>query len=78
MIDQPAMSQVRQITHEGQVWNVLSRGAVRDGKTYCHLTHPLHGRWTKSGFYPLQMADWISNDQIAAIKAVNSYGVNTP
>lgn len=66
------MSQLTQITHEGQVWNVLSRGAERVGKTYCHLASPLHGRWQKNGFYPHQIADWIPNEQLAAIEAANS------
>lgn len=67
------MGQITQITHDGQVWNVLSRGVERDGKTYCHLASPLHGQWSKRGFSPRQMADWIPNQQIAAIKVANTF-----
>lgn len=60
------------ITHDGREWTVLSRGAERDEKTYCHLASTTLGRWQRNGFYPTQICDWVPSDKLAAIKAANA------
>lgn len=49
---------------DGQYWIVLSKGAERDGKTFCHLASTLHGTWQKNGFYPDQMCDWVESERV--------------
>lgn len=47
---------------EGETWNVLSVGAERDGKTFCHLAHPTRGRLQRNGFVPAQIGEWVPTD----------------
>ena len=56
------------IKHDGEPWRVVTMGAERDGKTYCHLASTLHGSWARNGFHPKQIADWIPNEILADVK----------
>ena len=54
---------MKQIKHEGDVWNLLSEGSTReDGKTYCHLASTTRVVKQRNGSYPVQIADWIDED----------------
>lgn len=52
------------IQHDGDVWEILSQGATRDGKTYCHLASTTQFREQRNGRNPVQIGDWIENDRI--------------
>lgn len=52
------------IKHDGDEWIILSQGATRDGKTYCHLASTTRFREQKNGPNPIQIGDWIDNDVI--------------
>lgn len=54
--------QSKTVKLDGDTWEVVSYGATRDGKTYCHLKSKTRGKWQKNGFYPAQMCDWIDNE----------------
>lgn len=49
------------IKHDGDTWRILSEGATRDGKTYCHLASTTRSRQQKNGPVPVQMGDWIDH-----------------
>jgi hypothetical protein len=49
------------IKHDGDTWRVLGEGAVRNGKTYCHLASTTRGRMQSNGWRPVQIGDWIDN-----------------
>lgn len=49
------------IKHDGDTWRILSEGATRDGKTYCHLASTTRFRAQKNGNVPVQMCDWIDH-----------------
>lgn len=49
----------RTLTHDGDTWRVLSVGAFRNGKVYCHLASTTRGTQQRNGFIPMQIADWI-------------------
>lgn len=57
------------IIHDNKEWRVLSTGAERDGKTYCHLASTNLGRWQRNGFYPTQICDWVPTEAVKAISA---------
>ena len=59
------------IQHEGDVWEILSQGATRDGQTYCHLASTTKFREQRNGRNPIQIGDWIENERIlsAAMQA---------
>ncbi len=52
------------IQHDNDTWRLLSEGATRDGKVYCHLASTTRGRQQRNGWYPLQIADWIDQQVI--------------
>lgn len=62
------------ITHEGDTWRILSRGATRNGKVYCHLASTTRSRQQRNGEVPVQMADWIDTAVIEAAPAQYSNG----
>jgi len=45
------------IKHDGDTWNILSEGATRDGKTYCHLASTTRFRQQRNGANPVQICD---------------------
>lgn len=49
------------INHNGDTWRILSEGATRDGKIYCHLASTTRFRQQKNGAIPVQMGDWIDS-----------------
>lgn len=49
------------IQHDGDTWNILSEGATRDGKTYCHLASTTRFRQQRNGKNPVQICDWIDH-----------------
>lgn len=53
------------IKHDGDTWNVIAKGADRDGKTFCHLASTTRGCHQRNGFSPVQINDWISNEVLA-------------
>jgi hypothetical protein len=59
------------LTHDGDTWEILSEGASRDGKTYCHLASTTRFREQRNGRNPVQIGDWIENERIlsAAMQA---------
>lgn len=59
------------IHHDGDTWRLLSEGATRDGRTYCHLASTTRVCQQKNGSVPVQISDWISNAVIlsAAIQS---------
>lgn len=57
------------IIHDHKEWRVLSTGAERDGKTFCHLASTTLGRWQRNGFYPTQICDWVPTAVITASTA---------
>jgi hypothetical protein len=52
------------INHDGDTWRVLSEGAYRDGKFYCHLASTTRFRQQKNGQNPIQMCDWVSSKKL--------------
>ena len=52
------------IQHDGDTWNILSEGATRDGKTYCHLASTTRFRQQRNGKTPVQIGDWIDQQII--------------
>ena len=52
------------IQHDGDTWRILTEGATRDGKTYCHLASTTRFREQNNGSVPVQMADWIDDNVI--------------
>lgn len=52
------------ISHDGDVWTVLSTGATLDDTTYCHLASTTRGHRQSNGWRPVQIADWIDNDKL--------------
>lgn len=52
------------IKHDGDTWKILSEGATKDGKTYCHLASTTRGKQQKNGWLPVQIADWIDHAAI--------------
>lgn len=67
------MTMETKIKLDGDTWRVLSMGVERDGKTFCHLASTTRGQWQRNGFHPTQICDWIPNEQLTALKAVNDY-----
>ena len=53
-----------QIQHDGDTWNLIGQGALRDGKVYCHLASTTRTRQQRNGAVPVQMADWIDQNVI--------------
>ncbi len=51
--------------YDGDNWNILSKGASRDGKTFCHLASTTKGRHQRNGFCPLQICTWIEDERLA-------------
>lgn len=49
----------RIIQHEDFVWRIVSTGAEKDGKTWCHLA-AVHQK-QKDGKTPVQISDWVPN-----------------
>lgn len=47
------------IEYKGEQWKVDALGTHHNGKVYTHLVHTTRGRQVKSGWYPVQAADWI-------------------
>lgn len=56
------MEKIKQVSHDGDVWNVVSEGSVKGDKTLCHLASTTRGNYQKNGFYPIQMMDLIPNE----------------
>jgi hypothetical protein len=52
------------IQHDGDTWNIVSQGASRDGKVFCHLASTTKGSHQRNGFCPLQINDWIDHEAI--------------
>jgi hypothetical protein len=61
------MSAERTITHGGDTWRVLSEGATVLGQTFCHLASTTRGRQQSNGWMPLQINDWIPDDQLGRV-----------
>lgn len=59
------------INHDGDTWRILSKGATRDGKTYCHLASTTRFQQQKNGKVPVQMGDWIDHDAILSASMQN-------
>lgn len=55
------------IEHDGKVWRVLSTGAQRDGMVYCHLASTTEFHAYKNGLRPVQIADWVSIEQLGCV-----------
>jgi hypothetical protein len=53
-----------EIQHDGDTWEILGEGAVKDGKVYCHLASTTRGRQQRNGWVPLQICDWIDSQVI--------------
>lgn len=53
------------IKYEGDTWQILAKGASRDGKTYVHLASTTRFRHQKNGKVPVQMCDWVDDALIA-------------
>lgn len=49
----------RIIQHDDFVWRIVSTGAERDGKTWCHLAAV--NQKQKDGKTPIQINDWVPN-----------------
>lgn len=47
------------IQHDNDTWNILSQGAARDGKVFCHLASTTQFRQQRNGKNPVQICDWI-------------------
>ena len=43
------------VMHEGDSWRVVSMGAMRNGKTFCHLV----SQTRRNGDVPVQINDWL-------------------
>ena len=43
----------------GEKWKVDALGTRHQGKVYAHLVHTTKGRQVRSGWYPVQAAEWI-------------------
>ena len=54
------------IQHDGDTWNILSEGASRDGKTFCHLASTTQFRHQRNGKNPVQICDWVDHAVILA------------
>lgn len=59
---------------DGDTWRIISQGALRDGKVYCHLASATRFRQQRNGRCPVQCCDWIDQDLIlsAAIQREES------
>jgi hypothetical protein len=57
------------IEFEGHVCRILSKGAQRNGKTFCHLASTTCWVEQGNGTRPFQMADWIDDECIAQAEA---------
>lgn len=56
-----SISEDTRIQLNGDTWRVISVGASRDQKTYCHLASTTRFRQQRNGKVPLQMCDWIDD-----------------
>ncbi len=52
------------IPHDGDIWRILSQGAMREGKVYCHLASTTKGVQQRNGWNPMQICDWIDADLV--------------
>jgi len=50
----------------GDTWKVLSMGARRYGKTYCHLASETRFREQRNGRVPMQISDWLDDELLVA------------
>lgn len=57
---------MKTINHDGETWKVVSLGARRDGKVFCHLAHTFLGRHQRNGWYPVQICDWLDESVVEA------------
>jgi hypothetical protein len=51
---------MEQIQYDGDVWNVLAKGATRDGKTFFHLASTTKFVQQRNGKRPIQICTWIA------------------
>ena len=56
------------ITHDGDQWEVVATGTVRDDTIYCHLKSVHRFRVQKNGKVPVQCADWIHKSKLEGDK----------
>jgi hypothetical protein len=52
------------IRHDGDTWEILSKGRSENGKIYCHLASTTRFNQQKNGRVPIQIADWIDHQVI--------------
>jgi hypothetical protein len=64
------------INLDGDTWRVLSTGANRDGKVYCHLASTTRFRQQKNGKNPIQMCDWVDESVLQNCQQLISTGVS--
>ena len=60
------------INHDGDTWKVLSVGAHRDGKFYCHLLSTTRFYHQKNGKNPVQMGVWIDGKELRTAQNNNA------
>jgi len=53
---------MQRITLKDGTWNILAKGADREGATLHHLAHTTEGWPAKNGFHPKQRLAWIDNE----------------
>lgn len=53
---------------DGDLYHILSTGVTHEGKTVCHLSSTTKFMKQKNGFVPLQLLEWVSALEVAAIK----------
>ena len=56
------LSDYKEVQLDGDILRVLSVGAERNGKTYCHLASTTRGFQQPNGLNPLQMVDWVPSE----------------
>jgi hypothetical protein len=54
------------IQHDNDTWSILSEGATRDGKIFCHLASTTRFRRQRNGANPVQICEWIDHVVILA------------
>lgn len=67
---------MRQISYQGDVWNVVGTGARVDGKVYLHLSSTTRFRQQKNGNNPVQICDWVPEELVANRHGYNPVAVN--
>ena len=56
----------RTIEIDGDTWRVLGVGTEHEGKVFLHLASTTRFRQQRNGKVPVQMADWLDIEALAA------------